>query len=82
MYVVEAPPLILGHWVSTPTNTKVLKYGFCKKLLLYEWTSEQLSWTLFSSKLDWGLTAVENGQAILAATLTLFQPGGEGGGAD
>ena len=25
------------------------KYGFCKKLLLYDWTSEQLN-TLFSSK--------------------------------
>ena len=31
-----------------------LKYGFCKKSLLYEWTSDQLhiSWPFLSSKLD------------------------------
>ena len=31
--------------VLEPVGTNMLKYGFCKKLIQYKWTSDQLNWT-------------------------------------
>ena len=49
-------------WQNPGVANAPLKYGFCKKLLWYKWTSDQLN-IFFSSLFDWFCCARKKNQS-------------------